>query len=247
MQSRVAVGAAYGAARAFSYDKESAFDKGDRLKQKQILEDVLTLQFGSRALSVLELGCGTGYFTRAALDLHPCTTLVALDGSMHMLDRARQNLSQYGSRVTYVCEVFNAIKWDVLKAGFDAVVSVMSIHHLPDAQKGDLFSQIRRSLVPGGMFFLCDLFRMARADDQVLLERLACLDMQRKLKAQLRMDWVPPELAVDRLVEKDRALRQQEGDQEATLEFLEQELHRAGFTCVLPVLQDARIRAWACR
>jgi tRNA (cmo5U34)-methyltransferase len=35
---------------------------------------------------------------------------------------------------------------------FDAVISSLAIHHLPDAHKQDLFRRIYRSLAPGGVF-----------------------------------------------------------------------------------------------
>jgi tRNA (cmo5U34)-methyltransferase len=46
---------------------------------------------------------------------------------------------------------------------FDAVVSALAIHHLEDARKRELFTEVHRLLVPGGIFANLDLVRSATA------------------------------------------------------------------------------------
>ena len=63
-----------------------------------------------------------------------------------MLEQARARL---GERARYVVGNLN----DPLPAGpWDAVVSALAIHHLPDEGKTELFPRVREALRPGGVF-----------------------------------------------------------------------------------------------
>ncbi len=93
---------------------------------------------------VLELGIGTGETTRHLLARHPGARVTGLDSSPEMVFRARE---------LGVEEVRLARMEDPLPDGpWDLVVSVLSIHHLTDDGKRDLFRRVReqsRSLVFG--------------------------------------------------------------------------------------------------
>jgi tRNA (cmo5U34)-methyltransferase len=92
---------------------------------------------------VLELGIGTGETTRRLLDAHPEAEVTGLDSSPEMVFRARELLA----------DVRLARMEDPLPDGpWDLVVSVLSVHHLTDEQKRELFRRVReqsRSLVLG--------------------------------------------------------------------------------------------------
>jgi tRNA (cmo5U34)-methyltransferase len=63
-----------------------------------------------------------------------------------MLERARGRL---GDRAGYVVGDMTGR----LPAGpWDAVVSALAIHHLPDPDKAILFTRVREALTPGGVF-----------------------------------------------------------------------------------------------
>jgi len=63
-----------------------------------------------------------------------------------MLEQARARL---GDRVRYVAGDMT----EPLPAGpWDAVVSALATHHLPDADKETLFARVREALSPGGVF-----------------------------------------------------------------------------------------------
>jgi tRNA (cmo5U34)-methyltransferase len=97
-------------------------------------------------LAVLDLGAGTGLLAQRVLDAHPRASLTLLDGAPGMLARARARL---GDRCRYREGDFA----EVLPEGpWDAIVSALAIHHLPDAGKRALFASVRAALAPGGVF-----------------------------------------------------------------------------------------------
>jgi tRNA (cmo5U34)-methyltransferase len=93
---------------------------------------------------VLELGIGTGETTRRLLERFGDARLTGLDSSPEMVFRARE---------LAVEEVRLARMEDPLPDGpWDLVVAVLSVHHLDDEGKRDLFRRVReqsRSLVLG--------------------------------------------------------------------------------------------------
>jgi tRNA (cmo5U34)-methyltransferase len=92
---------------------------------------------------VLELGVGTGETGRRLLERFPDAEVTGLDASPEMVFRARE----------LGIEVRLARIEDPLPDGpWDLVVSVLTVHHLDDAGKRDLFRRVReqsRSLVLG--------------------------------------------------------------------------------------------------
>ncbi len=92
-------------------------------------------------MSVLELGCGTGYFTRELA--RSGAEIVALDVSPELLEIARTNCS--APNVRY--ETQNAYDLSYPDAAFDSVVGSSVLHHL---EIQDALREIYRVLKPGG-------------------------------------------------------------------------------------------------
>jgi len=92
---------------------------------------------------VLELGIGTGESTRKLLARFPDAKVTGLDSSTQMAFRARE----------LGVDVRLARMEDPLPDGpWDLVLGVLSVHHLRDPQKQDLFRRVReqsRALVIG--------------------------------------------------------------------------------------------------
>jgi tRNA (cmo5U34)-methyltransferase len=92
---------------------------------------------------VLELGIGTGVTTRRLLERYPEARVTGLDSSPAMVFRARE----------LGIEVRLARMEDPLPDGpWDLVISALSVHHLTDEGKRDLFRRVReqsRALVLG--------------------------------------------------------------------------------------------------
>ena len=106
---------------------------------------------------VLELGMGTGETTRRLIEAHPDAWVIGLDSSPDMVFRARENYD----------DVQLARMEDPLPDGpWDLVISVLSVHHLNDDQKQNLFRQVSdqsRSLVIGDVFTSTELNDPGRA------------------------------------------------------------------------------------
>ncbi|HSF01572.1 MAG TPA: class I SAM-dependent methyltransferase, partial [Solirubrobacterales bacterium] len=92
---------------------------------------------------VLELGVGTGETARRLLARYPDAELTGLDAQPEMVFKARE----------LGIEVRLARMEDPLPDGpWDLVVSVLSVHHLTDERKRDLFRRVReqsRAIVIG--------------------------------------------------------------------------------------------------
>ncbi len=83
---------------------------------------------------VLELGVGTGETTRRLLERYPDARVTGLDAQPEMVFKARE----------LGIEVRLARMEDPLPDGpWDLVLSVLSVHHLDDEQKRDLFRRVR--------------------------------------------------------------------------------------------------------
>jgi len=96
---------------------------------------------------VLDLGAGTGILTEMVAQRHPDASFVLIDEVPEMLELARVRLD--GADAEFVLTSFS----ESIPAGpFDAVVSALAIHHLPDSEKEQLMHRISSVLTPGGIF-----------------------------------------------------------------------------------------------
>jgi tRNA (cmo5U34)-methyltransferase len=112
------------------------------------------------ATTILELGIGTGETTRRVLAAHPDATLVAIDSSREMLERARAQFPHADLRLARL--------EDPLPEGpFDLVVSALAVHHLDGPGKQDLFRRVAAALQPDGTFVLADVVVPESEEDAV--------------------------------------------------------------------------------
>jgi len=106
----------------------------------------------------LDLGSGTGYTLRRVLEAFPQAMAVGLDVSNEMLDRARLRLDGLEDRVVLRA---SDIARPEIDGSYDAIVSILAVHHLYADEKRHLFSRIWEHIEPGGVFLLADYFRPA--------------------------------------------------------------------------------------
>lgn len=112
---------------------------------------------------VLDLGTGTGTTSLAVLEALPEARVVGLDVSNEMLGRARLRLRSHRKRVQLRQSNIATPELDGL---FDAIVSVLAVHHLWADEKRHLFSLLWEHLSPGGILVVADAFR--HASDRLL-------------------------------------------------------------------------------
>ena len=92
-------------------------------------------------MEVLELGCGTGFFTKEIIKKH--VHLTAIDISTELIDIAKKDI--FGSNVEFLIE--NAYQMTFPNQRFDAVLGSSVLHHL---EVELALSEIYRVLKPGG-------------------------------------------------------------------------------------------------
>jgi len=114
--------------------------------------DGLDLPAGS-APRILDLGAGTGLLAERLLARWPRARLTLIDLSPDMLARARERFGGRGAQVEVRVADYLA---DPLGGPYDAVVSALSIHHLPDGGKRALFRRAFEALRPGGVLVDAD-------------------------------------------------------------------------------------------
>lgn len=100
------------------------------------------------ALTIADLGAGTGILSARIADAFPNARLILIDLADEMLAIARQRLSGRGAAEFRTGDYAAG----ALPEGCDAVVSALSIHHLADDAKRRLFARIFAALEPGGAF-----------------------------------------------------------------------------------------------
>jgi tRNA (cmo5U34)-methyltransferase len=110
----------------------------------------------SRAFDVLDLGAGTGLFSKHVIDSFPNSRFTLVDLAPKLLDVARSRFSERSAQFEYVTADFRAIG---SPPQYDVVVSSLAIHHLTDEDKADLFRRVYGLLREGGVFLNVDQIR----------------------------------------------------------------------------------------
>jgi len=136
------------------YERRRGFAPGRTQRMVDVVLDLL-LTLAPPGASLLELGAGTGHFTRRVLATGHFGPVHVTDGAAAMLDIAREKLPHLGDSLRFEIVDF-AGEWAGRFASrpFDAVTSTMALHHAPD--KGRLFRQVYQVLKPGGVLVLGD-------------------------------------------------------------------------------------------
>lgn len=101
---------------------------------------------------VIDMGAGTGQFTRAVAP--HCGRVVAVDVSPVMLDRLRPNV-EHLANVDVVHAGFLTYEHDGEPA--DVIYSRLALHHLPDAWKAVALTRLRGMLRARGLLRLVDV------------------------------------------------------------------------------------------
>jgi len=110
---------------------------------------------------LLDVGCGGGHLLALIAGDYPGFRLKGIDLSVSQVARARKRLSRFGDRVAI--EVGSALELPYGDDTFDAVLSIASIKHWPDAARG--LREMLRVLRPGGAIYVAEADRGCRLDD----------------------------------------------------------------------------------
>jgi tRNA (cmo5U34)-methyltransferase len=228
--------------RARNYDRNSGVDKGNRGQHLLYLRHLLVFLRSLQPRSFIELGCGTGFFTSAFFNVFRGISGIAIDGSNEMLNEARKKFSGKDMDVLFKQSLFEDLQWTKDMQGHDIVFSCLAIHHLSDTEKWRLFKNIFDSLSHKGVFILFDIFKSRHAKTSEMMEYLACLDIQEKLRDQLGIDndIDIEELRIEKLISEDRRIKTVEGDKEAFLDEQLAKIKESGFVEAVVFFQENR-------
>ncbi|MBA2941532.1 class I SAM-dependent methyltransferase [Paenibacillus sp. CGMCC 1.16610] len=102
---------------------------------------------------ILDLGAGTGLLSSYILGQYPDAKVTLIDLSQGMLDIAKLRFGEMNANLTIQAGDYTAFESD---EPFDCVVSALSIHHLEDQAKQNLYERIFKLLKPGGIFVNAD-------------------------------------------------------------------------------------------
>jgi SAM-dependent methyltransferase len=153
-------------AEGISYWMSTADDRERRrAEQRRLLADLLPFD-DDETFTFADLGAGTGAAARAVLDRYPGAAAILADYSPQMMAEGKKALAPYDGRYRYVEFDLARCDWPAdMPASLAAVISSLSVHHLPDERKQQLFAEIGSRLAPGGMYLNYD--PVAAADPAV--------------------------------------------------------------------------------
>ena len=113
--------------------------------------DFLSRHIPRPCRDALEIGCGTGAFSR--LLAKSSDRVLALDLSPNMIRVARERSAQFPNIDFQVADV---LARELPAEKFDCVATIATLHHLPLAE---VLPKIKRALKAGGVLLILDLFQ----------------------------------------------------------------------------------------
>jgi len=118
-------------------------------------------------IKILDLGCGTGLELAAIFLRAPQAKITAVDLSAKMLNKLLEKYHRQHSqieirRASYLTAPFE-------EEHYHYAVSVMTLHHLTEAEKLKLYKKIARALKPGGEYIEGDYIALSREEESSFL------------------------------------------------------------------------------
>jgi 2-polyprenyl-3-methyl-5-hydroxy-6-metoxy-1,4-benzoquinol methylase len=129
---------------SYSYDQ-------DENRTRDLDRDVIRRKLGNSHFgSILEIGCGTGKNTSFLAQIGQ--SVRAVDFSEGMITRAREKVT--GENVQFSMMDITQ-HWEPPDESFDLIVCNLVLEHIRDLAY--VFSEVARTLIPGGHFFIDEL------------------------------------------------------------------------------------------
>jgi len=131
----------------------------DGWNQNARYHEYLLSKLPKRCGRVLEIGCGTGEFSR--LLATRAEKVLAVDLSTQMIRLARER-SRLHTNVEFV--EADVMSYQLPEDEFDCVATLTTLHHLPAES---ILTRIREALKPGGVFVCLDLYQRSDLSDWI--------------------------------------------------------------------------------
>lgn len=176
------------------YHRGKGFASWRKEKLDEVALDFLVALTPPQAV-LLELGAGTGHFTKRVIASGRFGRIHVTDGAPAMLDVAQQTLPKEDGLLQFsILDFANEWAGQFGEQAFDAVTSTMALHHAADKQR--LFEQIFKVLKPGGIFVFGDHMAANSALGQYLIDRERALiklgrdkqDDEARIRDQIKID-----------------------------------------------------------
>jgi len=126
----------------------------------QHYSDFLLRHVPTNCQSALEIGCGKGEFSPRLAE--HSSRVLALDLSTEMIRIARAS-SNHQPNIEF--QLADVMTFDLPPAGFDCIASIATLHHLP---LREILGKMKRTLKPGGILLILDLFEPLGVMDALL-------------------------------------------------------------------------------
>jgi ubiquinone/menaquinone biosynthesis C-methylase UbiE len=141
---------------------QSDFDRiallvGEKWNHNTYYHGYLLDQIPKQSRHVLEIGCGTGEFSR--LLAARAEKVLAIDLSPQMIRLAREYSKLYPN-IDFVTS--DVMTYQLTDNQFDCIASLTTFHHLPTET---ILRKIKKALKPGGAFVCLDLYQGSNLSD----------------------------------------------------------------------------------
>ncbi|HEU0249626.1 MAG TPA: class I SAM-dependent methyltransferase [Solirubrobacteraceae bacterium] len=123
---------------------------GREVPHRDVAESLLLEALPEHVECFLDLGTGDGRLLALVGERYPTAHGIGIDASIPMLERAQRRFAGNHSIELLRHDLTEPLPAE--RGAFDAIVSALAIHHLPDERKRSLFSEIRTLLAPDGTF-----------------------------------------------------------------------------------------------
>ena len=128
--------------RVSEYDTDMNIMHPNRSKMTTIALEFLPFD-GKSSFTALELGSGTGYFTKNFLKRFPNSRIIAIDGAGSMIDLAKQRLGGLRNKVDFrIGDFRNLNKLLSDKERGSIVFSSYALHHLKKQEKSAVIKSV---------------------------------------------------------------------------------------------------------
>ena len=157
-------------ARTFAAQSEQR----DQQRREQLTLVARLLPFSpDDTFTFLDLGAGTGAASRAILAEYPRANAILGEYSPQMAAEGTRAMTAYAGRYRYAELDMLAPDWSLVGDDpLDAVVSALSIHHMPDDRKRTIFGEVYAHLRPGGWYVNYDPIRAPDETLEAIWERV---------------------------------------------------------------------------
>jgi SAM-dependent methyltransferase len=148
-----------GAKQDYLSGKGELIARSSRVLEQFMVEFVQKQVTGKGALSLLEIGCGSGIYLRHAATANPQSTGIGIDLQQDVIEATSKRLIEWG-----LAPRFRVLHADIRQAGaeiagsFDLVTLYNNIYYFPENERVRLLAALRERLKPGGKLAVVSLF-----------------------------------------------------------------------------------------